>query len=167
MPNKSNPRLKIFILWISLSLGLAVIDQITKKVALKNLLYLTPVNVFTGFDFTLVYNEGAAFSFLSNAGGWQRWFFAFFALLAIIGLAVYLLNILKKGCNEVLRPIGIALIIGCALGNLIDRILLGHVVDFISVYYKSWFWPAFNFADICISVGVACLLYELIFIRHE
>lgn len=167
MPNTNNPRIKFFVLWISLSFGLTVIDQISKNVALKKLLYLNPVNIFKGVDFTLVYNQGAAFSFLSDAGGWQRWFFSIFAVLAIIGLAIYLFSILKKGLNETLRPLGIALIIGGALGNLIDRVLFGHVVDFISVHYQNWYWPAFNFADICISFGVACLLYEMIFIRHD
>ena len=162
---------KVFLIWLILSLLLTIFDQATKQIALANLEYLKPVNFFTllnsGWDFTLVFNEGAAFSFLSNAGGWQRWFFSIFALVAIIVLTFYLINILKNNKNEILRPLGIALVLSGALGNLIDRLLFGYVIDFISVYYKNWYWPAFNIADVCISVGVGLLIFELIFIKNK
>jgi signal peptidase II len=106
-------------------------------------------------NLTLMYNEGAAFSFLAGAGGWQRWAFAGFALAMTVLLGAWLLR-LKP--HERLSATAIALIIGGAVGNLIDRVLTGRVVDFIDVYYGAWHWPAFNVADSAITVGVALLL---------
>jgi signal peptidase II len=117
-----------------LSALVVLLDQITKYLAEIRLDYRVPVEVFTGLNMTLVYNKGAAFSFLSDAGGWQRWFFM--ALSSVISIVlVYWLHKLDK--NRIYLALGLALILGGAIGNLIDRSLYGYVIDFIDVYYSS------------------------------
>jgi signal peptidase II len=111
------------------------------------------------FNLTLVYNRGAAFSFLSQAGGWQRWFFAVLALVVSVGLVIWLRK-LKR--HEFYSAIGLTLILGGAIGNLIDRVRLGYVIDFLDVYYQQWHWPAFNIADSAITVGVMFLLLDMV-----
>jgi signal peptidase II len=106
-------------------------------------------------NLTLMYNEGAAFSFLANAGGWQRWLFAAFALGMTAVLVIWLLR-LKS--DERILAAGLSLVAGGAVGNLIDRVLTGRVVDFIDFYVGNWHWPAFNVADSAITIGVALLL---------
>ena len=126
-------------------------DQISKNMILHHLQYMERVAVIPGFfDLILVYNTGAAFSFLAGAGGWQKFFF--------IGLAVIICIELGKA-----GKIAAAMIIGGALGNVIDRLIYGHVVDFILLYYHNWFYPAFNIADSCICVGAVLLVLESIF----
>jgi len=110
-----------------------------------------------GFNLTYVRNTGAAFSFLSEAGGWQRWFFAVLAFTISIVLTVWLYR-LKK--HETLLAVALALVLGGAVGNLIDRLAYGYVIDFLDVYYQSWHWPAFNVADMAISLGVFLMLLE-------
>lgn len=142
--------------WIS---GLVVIlDQITKVIAESNLDYRIPVDVFTGLNMTLVYNKGAAFSFLSDAGGWQRWFFMALSLVISIMLVVWLRQLDQ---SRTYLAWGLALILGGAVGNLIDRSLYGHVIDFIDVYYSSWHWPAFNIADSAITIGAGLLILDM------
>jgi signal peptidase II len=141
--------------WLWLSVLLVALDQGTKWLAEAALDPYLPVPLVPSFNLTLMYNDGAAFSFLAGAGGWQRWFFAGLAALVTIALGVWL-HRLKA--TERVTAIGIALVMGGAVGNLIDRILTGRVVDFIDVYYAGWHWPAFNLADSAISVGVALLL---------
>ena len=143
--------------WLSVSLAVIVIDQVTKSVAVSNLVMFQPVNLFPGFNFTLMYNEGAAFSFLSDASGWQRWFFTTVAIVVSIAI-VFWLRSLSTG--QRMTALSLSLILGGALGNVWDRILLGHVVDFIDVYYASYHWPAFNIADSAISVGAAILIVD-------
>jgi signal peptidase II len=109
------------------------------------------------FKLTYVRNTGAAFSFLSEAGGWQRWFFAGLALMISIVIAVWLTR-LKK--HETLLAVALALVLGGAAGNLIDRLAYGYVIDFLDVYYESWHWPAFNVADSAITLGVMLMLAE-------
>ena len=143
--------------WIS---GLVIVlDQITKYVADNSLDYRLPVNVFTGLNMTLVYNQGAAFSFLADAGGWQRWFFMSLSLVISIVL-IYWLRTVEKG--RIYLATGLALILGGAIGNLIDRSLYGYVIDFIDVYYRSWHYPAFNIADSAIVVGAGLLILDMI-----
>lgn len=147
--------------WIGLSTLVVVIDQVTKQAAEQSLILHKAIAVFPGFNLTLMYNEGAAFSFLSQAGGWQRWFFIL--LSSVISLVlVFWLKQLKKApeVNYVLSA-GIALILGGAVGNLIDRVLFGHVIDFIQVYYENFYWPAFNIADSAISLGAGCLIIDI------
>jgi signal peptidase II len=141
--------------WLWLSALVIALDQGTKWMAEAALDPYLPVPLVPSLNLTLMYNEGAAFSFLAGAGGWQRWFFAGLATLVTIALGVWL-HRLKA--TERLTAIGIALVMGGAVGNLIDRILTGRVVDFIDVYYAGWHWPAFNLADSAISLGVVLLL---------
>jgi signal peptidase II len=141
--------------WLWLSALVVALDQGTKWMAEAALDPYLPVPLVPSLNLTLMYNEGAAFSFLAGAGGWQRWFFAGLATLVTIALGVWL-HRLKA--TERMSAIGIALVMGGAVGNLIDRILTGRVVDFIDVYYADWHWPAFNLADSAITLGVALLL---------
>lgn len=116
------------------------------------------------FSFTLRYNHGAAFSFLYDAGGWQRWFFAIIAAVMSIVLTVWLSRVAGK---KVLEALGIALILAGALGNLYDRITLGYVVDFIDVYFQQYHFPAFNIADCGITCGAGLLIWDSLFGKRE
>jgi len=150
--------------WLWLSGLVVVLDQITKLVADSQLVFHQPVAVFPGFSFTLLYNEGAAFSFLSDAGGWQRWFFMLLSLVISL-LLVYWLRSVEK--HKLFLAAGIALILGGALGNLIDRSVYGHVIDFIDVYYRQYHWPAFNLADSAITLGATLLIVDLLLERKS
>lgn len=141
--------------WLILAVAIVVADQVTKFYATQLLNYGDPVAVFPGFNLTLVYNTGAAFSFLSDASGWQRWFFAAIALLVSVVITVWLRQV---GEREWWLPIALTLILGGAIGNFWDRVSLGYVIDFIQVYYDNRFFPAFNVADSAISVGAVMLL---------
>jgi signal peptidase II len=143
-------------LWIS---GLVVVlDQFTKYIADSKLDLHVPLEIFPNLNMTLHYNKGAAFSLLSNADGWQRWLLMVISLVACIALFYWLRKVDK---NRKLLTLGIVFILGGAVGNLIDRSLYGHVIDFIDVYYKYWHWPAFNIADSAISVGASLLLIDI------
>ena len=149
--------------WLWLSLALILLDQASKWLVLGTLMPYQVVEVLPNINLTLMFNRGAAFSFLADAGGWQRWLFAGFALLVTLALVIWLLRLER---DERLLGISLSLIIGGAVGNLIDRVVFGHVVDFIQVYLPfiplRLFnpWPAFNIADSAISFGVALLLLE-------
>ena len=149
--------------WLWLSSLVVVLDQITKQVAENTLLLHKPLAVFPGFNWTLMYNEGAAFSFLSDAGGWQRWFFIILSSAISIALIIWLRQLRK---NQQVLSAGIAFILGGAIGNLIDRSLTGHVIDFIQVYYKDLYWPAFNIADSAITLGAGLLIVDM-FLEHR
>ncbi|MGB5397638.1 MAG: signal peptidase II [Gammaproteobacteria bacterium] len=149
--------------WYGLSLLVIVLDQLSKQFAEAQLVYHKSIAVFPGFNFTLMYNEGAAFSFLSDAGGWQRWFFTVLSVAISIVLIVW---IKRLDSDKRILAAGLALILGGAIGNVIDRILFGHVIDFIDVYYQSSHWPAFNIADSAITLG-ACLLILDMFQEHK
>lgn len=143
--------------WLWLALLVLVLDQLSKQLALALLEYAQPIALLPVFDLTLLYNKGAAFSFLAGQDGWQRWFFSLIAL-AVGG---YLLHWLSKiSRSERLLSIALVLILGGAVGNLIDRLLLGHVVDFISLHWQSHYYPAFNIADSAITLGAVLLLWE-------
>lgn len=146
--------------WLGLSALVFVLDQLTKLWAEGALTLHQPLPVTPMFNLTLMYNEGAAFSFLSDQGGWQRWFFVVLAVGVTSVLAAWLWR-LKPGQWRMAS--GLALIIGGALGNVFDRILYGHVIDFIDVYYGDWHWPAFNLADSAITLGVILLLLDTLF----
>jgi signal peptidase II len=141
--------------WLWLSVLIVALDQTAKALAELLLAPYRPVPLFPFFNLTLMYNEGAAFSFLADAGGWQRWTFAGFALLMTVALVVWLLRL---NAHERMTAAAIALIVGGAVGNLIDRLMTGRVVDFLDVYYGPWHWPAFNVADSAITIGVSLLL---------
>jgi signal peptidase II len=141
--------------WLWLTLLIIIADQITKgwvsaSFAYRELLPITPF-----FNLTLAHNPGAAFSFLSNAGGWQRWFFSAVAL----GISVAILIWLKRlNPNERLLACALALILGGAIGNLIDRVVYGYVIDFLDFHLAGYHWPAFNVADSAIVMGAALLI---------
>lgn len=143
--------------WLLLSTVVIALDHITKFVATSSLDYGIPVPVFSGFNFTLVHNMGAAFSFLSDAGGWQRWFFTVLA----IGVSVWLVLWLRRlNARMWVECAALSLILGGAIGNVIDRVRFGYVVDFIDVYYGTWHWPAFNIADSAITAGAVLLIWH-------
>lgn len=143
--------------WLWLSVAVIVLDQLSKYLATDLLNYAEPVAVIPFFNLTLLHNTGAAFSFLSEAGGWQRWFFAIMAIGVSVGISIWLSRLDSK---QRWLAIALALIVGGALGNLWDRLYFGYVVDFIDVYYQSYHWPAFNIADSAIFVGAGMLLID-------
>jgi len=146
------------LLWIS---ALVIVsDQIAKQLALAWLPLHQLVDVIPGFDWYLTYNTGAAFSLLADAGGWQRWLFT---IIAIVVSAVIVQWIRKLPPEDSLTALSLSLILGGAIGNLIDRILLGHVIDYIQVWLGSYPFPAFNVADAAISVGAALLILSSFF----
>ncbi len=150
--------------WLWLSLIIIVLDQISKQWFESNFMVYEVVNVLPLFNLTLTYNEGAAFSFLSDQSGWQRWFLAAVATVVTVVLVLWLRG-LKR--HEKLTAISLGLIIGGAVGNLIDRLLFGHVIDFLDFYIGQYHWPAFNVADSAIFVGVAVMIYELLFVSDD
>lgn len=143
--------------WLTLSLLVIGADQLTKIAAEAELQLHEAVPVMPFFNLTLAYNEGAAFSFLSDAGGWQRWLFSGLAVVISLVITFWLRRLSSA---ERLTGFGLALILGGAIGNLIDRLAYGHVIDFIQLYYDRWYWPAFNLADSAITVGVVLLLID-------
>ncbi len=143
--------------WLWLSVIALVLDQ-WSKITIDNTMELyQSIQVMPYFNLTYVHNTGAAFSFLSDAGGWQRWFFAAMAVIISVVLTVWLYR-LKR--HETLLAISLSLVLGGAVGNLIDRLAYGYVIDFVDMYYQSWHWPAFNIADMAISLGVFLMLLE-------
>ncbi len=143
----------------ALVLALAVVglDQLTKAMAVRLLHPGTRIPVIADFfDLTLIYNTGAAFSFLAGASGWQRWFFVAIGFAA----AVFLVFLLTRHFAERVFALGIALILGGAVGNVIDRIHIGKVVDFVLLYHGRFYWPAFNLADSAITIGVTLLIID-------
>lgn len=143
-------------LWLAfLALGL---DQYSKAVVVDKIELYQAVQIAPYFNLTHVYNYGAAFSFLHDAGGWQRWFFTAIAF-AVSGLLLWWLKQTTR--NQVLLPVAFSLILGGALGNAYDRLVYGYVIDFLVVYYQDWQWPAFNIADSAICVGAALLIFDM------
>ena len=158
--------------WLVLIFVLTSLDQVSKRLAEHTLEFARPEPVIPLFNFMLVYNEGAAFSLLSQAGGWQRWFF----VVLTLAVSIYIFNWLRRlGDHEILLGSSLSLILSGALGNLIDRVLFGKVTDFIDFYYSSageclylffllpdntCHWPTFNIADMLISTGAGLLLLQ-------
>ena len=132
-----------------------ILDIITKKYAIDNLILSYPIPVNDFINFSLAFNYGAAFSLLSDAGGWQRWFFIIFNIIIILIIAYIILRDKNSGY------IAFSLILSGAIGNLYDRITFGYVIDFIELHYKNFYWPIFNVADIAITIGVILLLYSM------
>ena len=142
--------------WIGFAVIIAFIDQITKYLATTNLVYGDPYALIPGINLTLFHNTGAAFSFLADQGGWQRWFFAILTTMVSVGLIVWLKFLSHE---ERATRIAICLILGGAIGNLFDRLTWGYVIDFIQLYYSSWYWPIFNVADASITIGAVLLIF--------
>lgn len=149
--NSSHSQLR----WLWISLLVVLLDQVAKQIAEHLLIPHEAVELTPFFDWYLTYNTGAAFSFLAGAGGWQRWLFT---AIAIVISGVILQWLRNLASEEKLTAISLSLILGGAIGNLIDRIYLGHVVDYIQVWLGSYPWPAFNIADAAISVGAFMLI---------
>ena len=143
--------------WLWLSLLALVLDQASKLFIDSSMQLYQSIPVIPFFNLTYVHNTGAAFSFLSEAGGWQRWFFAGLAFVISIVIAIWLSRLQK---HETLLAVALSLILGGAVGNLIDRLAYGYVIDFLDVYYGAKHWPAFNIADSSITLGVALMLIE-------
>lgn len=146
--------------WLWLALVWVVLDLGTKALASGLLDYARPVEILPFFDLTLLHNTGAAFSFLADHPGWQRWFFAAIAVAASLGLTIWMRRL---KADEKWLAASLALIIGGALGNLYDRLVHGYVVDFLSFHVAGWYYPAFNVADIGITLGAIGLIWESVF----
>ena len=154
-----------FALWTSLSVVVVVLDQATKSMILRwvDLYDRIPINSF--INITHQRNTGAAFSFLADASGWQRWFFIVLATLVSGYILWWLWKIRTE--SQVILSAGLSLVLGGAIGNVIDRIVLGSVVDFIQVFIGSWPFPSFNIADAAITVGAAFLIIDALFLSGK
>ena len=133
-----------------------LLDQLSKWSALSNLKLGIPEEVLPFMNWLLLFNPGAAFSFLAQSSGWQRWFFTILGLVA----SLYILWLLRKNQSDKMLSWALSLILGGALGNVLDRIMYGAVVDFIDLHYGNWHWPAFNIADSAISIGAALIVFS-------
>lgn len=153
-----------FARWLALALALVLVDQLTKQTVLLSFRTGERLPVIAGFfDLTLLFNRGAAFSLLADAGGWQRWFFI------VVGVAATLFIgwMLWRHGSQKLFSFALSLILGGAIGNVIDRVLRGEVVDFLLFYWRGWHFPAFNVADSAITIGAALLIVdELLRVRR-
>jgi len=143
--------------WLLLSIAVIVIDQIVKDRVNHFLLQIISYPVCPGLSLTLVYNHGAAFGFLANAGGWQLYAFIAIALCVLVGM-VWWLTTMRS--SQRWQAIAVALVLGGAMGNLIDRVVRGYVIDYIDVYVGQYHWPAFNIADSAICVGAIMLIWQ-------
>lgn len=144
--------------WLWLAVVTMALDQWTKYLVTENLEEFERIVLLPVFELMRLHNEGAAFSFLSDASGWQRWVFIGLAVAVSAGILVWLRRLPSSGQN--LLAAGLSLILGGALGNVIDRVLWGHVIDFIRVHYADYSFPAFNIADTAITIGAACLILD-------
>jgi signal peptidase II len=143
--------------WLWVSAAIVVLDQYSKVLVDSALELHRSIELLPSLAIRKIYNSGAAFSFLSDASGWQRWFFITLALLVVVVLITWLYRLPR---NQVRLALALSLVLGGAVGNLIDRVFYGYVIDFIDVYYASWHWPTFNIADSAITVGAALLLLD-------
>ena len=142
--------------WLALALAIIVLDQLTKVYFNTSYQYGERLNLLPFFDFTLLYNRGAAFSFLASEEGWQRWLFTGLGIVAAVVITV----ILRRTRGQPRFCLALTLILGGAIGNVIDRVVYGHVVDFLLFYWRDWYFPAFNLADVGISYGAVLLVLD-------
>ena len=161
-PDKDTPLGMLHWLWLTLLI--IILDQLSKQVASAMLQLYQPIPVMPLFNFTLAHNYGAAFSFLSDAGGWQRYALAIVALVTSIGITVWLKRLPK---DDPWMAVSLSLILGGAIGNLYDRVVLGYVVDFLDFYWNVSHFPAFNIADSAITIGAVMMLIDLIRNPHK
>jgi signal peptidase II len=151
--------------WLWLSTVILIVDQYTKLLVVQNLLEYQRINLLPVLDLVRFHNTGAAFSILANAGGWQHWLFTGVAFLVAVGIVWYQWLLPRNGCRTLAA--GLALVLGGAIGNVIDRLIHGYVVDFVFLYYGEWSWPAFNVADSAITVGVVLILFDSFFLERK
>lgn len=151
-------------MWLGVTALIIALDWLTKQWVSEALDLYRPQEVFSWLNITLAHNYGAAFSFLADAGGWQRVFFIVLASVVSLVLLVWLLRLPRQ---EWVTGLGLALVLGGAIGNLVDRIQLGYVVDFIDVHVAGWHYPAFNVADSAITCGVALLLLDALVLSRR
>lgn len=151
-------------LWLLVSAVVVVADQFTKRLIVDNFELFERVAVTPFLDIIRLHNTGAAFSLLADAGGWQNWFFSTVAV-AISAVLIWWLR--RVPGDQRVVPLGLTLVLGGAIGNLIDRLLHGYVVDFVLVYYDRWSYPAFNVADSAITCGVILLLVDGVFLERR
>lgn len=142
--------------WLAFAAGLIVIDQASKWLVLASLRAGETIVVAPFWNWVLAFNQGAAFSFLADAGGWQRWFFTLLAL----GISAWIVSALRRHAGEFRLALALTLILAGALGNVIDRIRFGAVIDFIQWHAAGYYWPAFNVADSAITIGAILLAFE-------
>lgn len=150
--------------WLWLTAAVVVLDQATKSWISAGISQFGRIELLPFLNLVLVHNPGAAFSFLSDASGWQRWFFTGLAIVVSIVILIWMRRLEHA---QRLPAIGLALILGGAVGNVWDRLRHGHVIDFIDVYYQDWHWPAFNVADSSITIGVVLLLLDALGARRR
>lgn len=143
--------------FLSISIVVLLLDQATKLWVDASMKLYQTIELNSFFQLTYLRNEGAAFSFLSEAGGWQRWFFVGLALVVVVVLTIW---VARLPADSKWLAISLTLILGGAIGNVIDRIAYGYVIDFIDIFYQDWHWPAFNIADSAICVGVVMMLLD-------
>lgn len=142
--------------WLVLAAGIIIVDQLSKIAILRSLHLGERIEISSFFNLVLAYNPGAAFSFLADAGGWQKWFFVVLAL----AVSVWIAFMLRQHAQQRLLALALSLVLGGALGNVIDRFAYGAVVDFLDFHFAGAHWPAFNVADSAICVGAALMLWE-------
>lgn len=141
--------------YLTIAVVTLLLDQLSKWSALSNLQLGVPEPVLPFMNWLLLFNPGAAFSFLAQSSGWQRWFFTVLGLAA----SAYIVWLLRKSLGDKMPCWALSLILGGALGNVLDRIMYGAVVDFIDLHYANWHWPAFNIADSAICIGAALIIW--------
>ena len=144
--------------WLSLAAAVVVADQVTKNLVIDNLALYQRIPILPILDLVRLHNTGAAFSFLAGASGWQNWLFTGVAILVSAGILWWLTTLPNTGHR--ILAFGLTLVLGGAIGNVIDRVLYGYVVDFILFHYNEWSYPAFNIADSAVTCGVALILYD-------
>jgi len=150
--------------WLALTVVVIALDQLTKQLIVAHLQYGRPLEILSMFNLTLTHNPGAAFSFLSAAGGWQRWLFTGIAIAVSLYILFWLMRAEK---HEYAIKAGLSLVLGGALGNLFDRLHYGYVIDFIQIHFQNWYYPDFNVADSAITLGAIFIIWALIFSKKD
>lgn len=151
--------------WLIVAAVIVVADQLTKYLVTQQFSLFDSVAIMPHLNLTLLHNTGAAFSFLADAGGWQRWFFIILGSGVSIGIMIWLRRLPPD--HGFALPLGLSLILGGAIGNILDRAVHGYVIDFIDFYYGSWHWPAFNVADIAITLGAFFFIIDSVQDLHR